>query len=142
MAGATAAPEARPLTIHASPFFLEMAAYLKAAAGSPAWSRRLVRIQRLGDELRERLLAARSEYGMRFAGRPEELTTAWRRYVAEVDLSEMNEMIDKHNLYYPIEAGLRMQWPSGRYILPEGMQFPLPRLTAETLLAEFPADPI
>ena len=137
-AAATDSAVPRPLSIHASPFFLDTAAYLRAAAGAPAWSRRLGRIQRLEGELREHLGAALAEYRRRSDGRPLELASAWRAYVVDLDLSELNDLVDKHNLYYPIEAGLRMQWPSGRYILPEGLQFPLPRLTHEALLAEFP----
>jgi hypothetical protein len=141
-AKAADAQGSRPLTIHASPFYLDVRAYLRAASGPPAWSVRLVRMQRLRDDLREQLDAAWIACQQRFEGWPGELAHAWRDYVSGVDCSELNELIDKHNQYYPIEAGLRMQWPSGRYILPDGVQFPLPRLTAEALLAELSADPI
>jgi hypothetical protein len=119
---------------------MDVAAYLRAAAGPPAWSRRLVRIQQLSAELRDALRAAQEEHERDFAGRPEAFESTWMQRLSSIDLGPVNELIDKHNLYYPIEAGLRMQWPSGRYILPEGVQFPLPRLTVAGLLAELPAD--
>src|SRR6266568_1100556 len=87
----------RPLSIHASPYFLDTAAYLRAAAGAPAWSRRLACIQRLDGELRERLAAAWAEYRRRFDGRRLELARAWLAYAVELDLSEINDLIDKHN---------------------------------------------
>ncbi len=131
----------RPLHIHASPFGMSVADYLKAAAGAPAWSRRLVCLQSLDAELRAQIEATLAEQRERFAGRPEALAAAWRAHLQSLDLSAINAVIDKHNAYYPIEAGLRMQWPSGRYLLPSGVTYPLAHVTAETLLGEFPPDP-
>jgi hypothetical protein len=130
----------RPLRIHASPFGMSVADYLKAAAGAPAWSRRLARLQSLDAELREQIRAALEEHRQRFATQPQALAPAWRAYLAALDLSAINSLIDKHNAYYPIEAGLRMQWPSGRYLLPSGVSYPLPRVTVESLFADFPPD--
>jgi hypothetical protein len=128
----------RPLSIHASPFGMSVADYLRAAAGAPAWSRRLVRLQNLEAELREQIEAAWQEHRRRFAAEPQVLAAAWRAHLAAIDLAPINELIDKHNAYYPIEAGLRMQWPSGRYLLPSGARYPLDRITPESLLAEYP----
>lgn len=136
-ASPSGASEPRRLSIHSSPFAIDVAAYLRAAAGPPAWSRRLVRIQQLEADLRLELQSAWEDHRARFADRPYLLRDSWNEHLNQVDLSAVNELIDKHNLYYPIEAGLRMQWPSGRYILPSGVQFPLPRLTVDRLLAEF-----
>jgi hypothetical protein len=130
----------KSLTISASPYPVEVAGYLRAAAGPPAWSRRLARIQQLISELRESLAIALAEHRIRFSGRSQQLQQSWQRHVAAIDLASINELIDKHNLYYPTEAQLRMQWPNGRYILPQGMQFPMPRLTSAALLQEFPWD--
>ncbi len=128
----------RRLAIHASPFGMNVADYLRAAAGPPAWSRRLVRLQALEAELHEQLAAAWREHHQRFAGRPDALAGAWRTHLSALDLAALNELIDKHNAYYPIEAGLRMQWPSGRYLLPSGVHYPLEHVTVESLLAEYP----
>jgi hypothetical protein len=136
-----AAPGAHgPLYVRASPFYLETCDYLKAAAGPPAWSIRLARLHRMIDELRSDLMREQGDMRERHRGSREALSQEWRRYLAGLDLSPINELIEKHNAYYPIEAGLRMQWPSGRYILPGGTEFPMPLVSVESLLAEFPLD--
>ena len=66
-----------------------------------------------------------------------DLQGEWRAYLGGLDLSPINVLIAKHNAYYPIEAGLRMEWPSGSYILPRGAQYPMAPITLESLLAEF-----
>jgi hypothetical protein len=135
------AESARALTIHASPYTLEVTDYLRAAAGPPAWSQRLARIQQLTAEMFELLGFALVDHRARYRGRPLDLQAAWRQYLDSIDLEPINELIDKHNLYYPTEARLRMQWPSGRYILPSGMEYPLPRLSVANLLTQFPCEP-
>jgi hypothetical protein len=132
--------ESVALTIHASPFPVEVTDYLRAAAGPPAWSQRLSRIQQLTDELFESLRVALAEHRSRFASRPQQLRTAWDQHLASIDLEPINELIEKHNLYYPTEARLRMQWPSGRYVLPSGMEYPMAKLSAASLLKQFPCD--
>jgi len=131
----------RPLSIKASPFILSAAEYLRAAAGPPAWSTRLARIEALRLELDQRLEAELASYRQRHIDCPELLAAAWRRHLAALDPSPLNDLISKHNAYYAIEAGLRMQWPSGRYLLPDGIEYPIEPVTLEALLARFPASP-
>jgi len=131
----------RPLSIKASPFALGVAEYLKAAAGPPAWSTRLVRIEALRLELEQQLGAELMAYRQQLINCPDLLAAAWRQHLATLDVSPLNQLIDKHNAYYAIEAGLRMQWPSGRYLLPDGIEYPIDPVTVETLLARFPAVP-
>lgn len=130
----------RPLQLNSSPFSISVADYLKAAAGPPAWSRRLVRIQNLQNALREQLDVAWREHSLRFAAQPQARAAAWRAYVGAIDLAPLNDLIEKHNAYYPIEARLRMQWPSGRYLLPTGAQYPLEHVIVDALLEEYPPD--
>jgi len=129
----------RPLAPHASPFTLEMKDYLRAAAGPPAWSLRLSRIHRLQTELHDRLAADYAEHQRRYGGRPREFAERWREHLDALDLAPLNLLIEKHNAYYPIEANLRTHWPSGRYLLPRGIEYPQPPVSVETLLQRYPA---
>lgn len=130
----------RPLALHPSPFPLEPSTYLQAVVGAPAWSIRLVRIQEIRAQLEADVTSAWAEHRRRLAGRPGEFARQWQRYISELDFSEINDLIDKHNSYYPIEARLRMHWPSGRYVIPRGIDYPQARVTPESLLARFPDD--
>jgi hypothetical protein len=54
-----------------------------------------------------------------------------RRRADQLDLTRLNELIDKHNRYYPIEANLPIDTKSGG-----SRDFhPLPAVTVEWLLA-------
>ena len=132
-------PANRPLNVRSSPFALTAADYLKAAAGPPAWSARLARIEALRLELDQQLSVELAAVRERLSDSPDRLAAAWHAYVAALDLAPLNQLIAKHNDYYAIEAGLRMQWPSGRYLLPEGVEYPIEPLTVESLLARFHA---
>jgi hypothetical protein len=128
----------RPLRINSGPFPIDAAAYLRAAAGPPAWSRRLARLETLRAALDERLQRELDEFRERLSD-VKQREAAWRAHLATLNLDELNQLIDKHNAFYAIEARLRMQWPSGRYILPEGVEYPLAKITVASLLERFPA---
>lgn len=130
----------RPLTAHASPFALEVKDYLRAAAGAPAWSQRLARIHQLQTELHEGLRSAYAEHRRRFGARPRDFAQRWRTHLAALDLAPLNLLIEKHNAYYPIEANLRTHWPSGRYLLPRGIEYPQARVTLAALLERYPSE--
>jgi hypothetical protein len=34
-----------------------------------------------------------------------------------------------------------MQWPSGRYLVPDGIEYPIEPVTVRALLERFPVDP-
>jgi hypothetical protein len=130
----------KPVTLQSRPFSLDTTAYLKAAAGAPAWSQRLVRIERLRSDLEEQIRQAHQDLLHAQGAGPAELSPRWQAFLKRLDLAPINQLIDKHNAFYPIEAGLGMEWPSGRYLVPPGMQYPLPRLTAESLVEDVIGD--
>jgi hypothetical protein len=131
----------KPITLQSRPFALDTTAYLRAAAGAPAWSRRLVRIERLRAEMLEQLRIAQRELSPPGGAGPATRASGRQAVLQALDLAALNELIDKHNAFYPIEAGLGMEWPSGRYIVPPGMQFPLPRVTLDALIRELARGP-
>lgn len=76
-------------------------------------------------------LAAEAESGDDFAGR-------WRRRVERWSFSAVNELIDKHNRYYPVEARLPMDVRSGDFVLVNGRPYSRRRLGADWALERFP----
>lgn len=128
----------KPLVLHARPFPLDTNAYLKAAAGPPAWSARLARIQRLLEELESQVETAWRQRLRNPSISLQDSSADWRRFLERLDLAPLNDLIDKHNAYYPVEAGLRMEWPSGRFIVPPGILFPMPQVTVEALFRSIP----
>ena len=105
-------------------FTLSLDERLRAyAQGAPGYIRRRRRIEDLEAQLIERLAAAAA---------PQEEASS--RALAE-QLALLNDLIDKHNRYYPIEANLPIEVRTGR-LLERGTPWrPLPPVTAAELLA-------
>lgn len=80
-------------------------------SGIPAWAARRRRIEDLDAEIRRDLAAAAKKAGRLPSALPP---------VAQRKLQAMNDLIDKHNRYMPIEANLRIDPHTGR--LMEGGQ--------------------
>jgi hypothetical protein len=91
--------------------------------GVPGYSRRRRRIE----DLEARLIAA-----LRMADDP--LQAAASNAVV-TELAALNDLIARHNRYYPIEANLPIEVRTGR-LLDRGVPWrPLPPVTADDLLA-------
>ena len=105
-------------------FTLSLEDRLRAyAQGAPGYIRRRRRIEDLEARLIRRLAAAAA---------PAELA-ARAETVAELAL--LNDLIDRHNRYYPIEANLPIDVRTGK-LLDRGVPWrPLPAVTVGELLA-------
>ena len=120
------APRSQPIDTVAPPrnFTLSLEERLRAyAQGLPGYMRRRRRIEDLEAKLIEKLAAAPA---------PAEAAAT-----AEVmaDLALLNELIDKHNRYYPIEAQLAIDVRTRRLVERGAPWRPLPSVTAADLLA-------
>lgn len=120
------APRSQPIDTVAPPrnFTLSLEERLRAyAQGVPGYMRRRRRIEDLEAKLIEKLAAAP--------------LPAAAAATAEVmaDLALLNELIDKHNRYYPIEAQLAIDVRTRRLVERGAPWRPLPSVTAADLLA-------
>jgi hypothetical protein len=112
-------------------------AYLKAGV-RPRWMERVAEIdQAIASQQRRfarRYRALRDECdGAAFAAR-------WRAIAAEARFDELNELIDQHNEWYPIERDLPMDLRTRDYVLINGRSYRRPTLGPEWVLEHFPAD--
>jgi hypothetical protein len=105
-------------------FTLSLEERLRAyAQGAPGHIRRRRRIEDLEEGLLRRLAAAAA---------PAEVAASAETAAA---LALLNELIDRHNRYYPIEANLPVDVRTGR-LLERGVPWrPLPAVTVADLLA-------
>jgi hypothetical protein len=106
--------------------------------GAPGWSRRLRRIDTLTDRALDELRAAWRALVAEHAEDPTAFAAAWREYAEAFDFSLVNDLIDRHNRYYPIEANLRISPRTGEYIGPGGGEWRRQPLDAAWVLAELP----
>lgn len=129
----------RPLPIRARLFRPTAEAYLVATRGPLPYMLRLREIERLTDthevELRETWLALAAGH----ASAPEAFAQAWRAHVAKVSFDEVNDLVERHNLWYPAESRLAMDPRTGDYALVNGRDYRLAPLDAAWALERFPA---
>ena len=119
--------ETQPVDTSAPPrnFTLSLEQRLQAyAQGVPSHLRRRRRIEELEERLIGKLAAAEA---------PE--TAASAEFTAE--LAQLNDLIDRHNRYYPIEARLPIDVRSKRLFERGAPWRPLPSVTAADLLGRF-----
>jgi hypothetical protein len=106
-------------------------AYVASLGGPLPYMQRL---RQIDDEIEahlERLDEAYAEH----ANDPER----WRRIVARWDFEDVNELIEKHNRWYPIEARLAMDPRSRDFVKVGGRDYRRDTLDAAWVLARFPA---
>jgi len=70
---------------------------------------------------------------------PERLSAAWHELVSRWSFDEVNDLIERHNRWYPVEARLPMDPRRRDYALVNGRDYRLRRLDAEWALERYPA---
>ena len=120
----------RPLRRRFRNFTADPGSYLASLGGPLPYMTRLreiaARVERHERELAERHRGLGAD------------PAAWRRYAERIDFSEVNELIDAHNRWYPVEARLPMDPRTGDYVLVNGARYSRRRLDAEWVLSRFP----
>ena len=111
-----------------------------AIGGAPAWSRRLRRMDALVDEALEELRSAWRGLGCELRHEPARFAVEWRERAAAYDFSAVNELVRRHNLYFPAEANLPMDVRTGDFIGIGGGDYRRYPLDAGWVLERFPAE--
>jgi hypothetical protein len=121
----------RPLRRRLRNFRAESDNYLASLGGPLPYMRRLRKIE---DEIAtqiERLAEAYAEYG--------DEPAVWRRMVEGWDFGEVNELIERHNRWFPVEARLAMDPRSRDFVKVGGRPYRREPLDAAWVFARFPA---
>jgi hypothetical protein len=121
----------RPLPRRLRNFRAEADNYLASMGGPLPYMRRLRQIEDEIDRHLERLTTAYAE-----ADR-----ARWREIAESWNFSEVNELIDRHNRWYPIEARLPMNPRTRDFVHVGGRDYRRDPLDAEWILGLFPAVP-
>jgi len=114
-------------------------AYLKGG-NPPRWMQRIGDIERgIANErrrLRRAYRALEDECGDDRAA----FARRWRAVAAAWSFGALNELIEQHNAWYPIERDLPMDIRTRDYVLVNGRSFRRPLLDPAWILQHFPAD--
>lgn len=126
----------RPIPMRLRHFRLEADGYLAALGGPRPYMVRLREIESM-TRAHERALEAERE---RLAATlpPDQVPAAWQGVAARWSFDEVNDLIERHNRWYPVESRLPMDPQRGDFVLVNGRDYRLPRLDAAWILSRYP----
>lgn len=110
-------------------------AYLASLGGPLPYMQRLREIERLTAAHESALAEERA----RLAHSGGELTAAWRTIAGAWRFDEVNDLIARHNRWFPVESRLPMDPKRGDYALVNGRDYRLQPLDATWVLERFSA---
>jgi hypothetical protein len=114
--------------------------YVVSLGGPLPYMTRLREIHELVEAHERDLEAAWRELAAAHRRDPARFARAWRARVARWDFYEVNDLIDRHNRWYPVEARLPMDPRRRDFVLVNGEPYWKRPLDADWALARFPAD--
>lgn len=127
----------RPIPSRLRNFSPSVEGYARSIAGPPAYVQRLRQIE---DEIAahvERLEVAWSHLCRSFAD-PDDRDRRWRELAHRWSFDAVNDLIDRHNRWYPAEARLAMSPRTGDFVPVGGRPYRIEPLDADWVLARFP----
>jgi hypothetical protein len=133
-------PEAggQPLSRRARQTRRTVEAYLKAG-GVPRYMQRLREIEVERQRERRRLERAYGALRDECGGDEAAFASRWRSRARSWRFDKLNELIEQHNAWYPIEARLPMDPRTRDYVLVRGRSYRREPAGADWVLSEFPA---
>lgn len=129
-----------PLPIRVRHFRPTAEAYLVATRGPLPYMLRLREIEQRTEAHEEELREAWLALARAHAGEPDGFASAWTAHASAVRFDEVNDLVERHNLWYPAEARLPMDPRRGDYALVNGRDYRLEPLDAGWILERFPAE--
>jgi exoribonuclease II len=130
---------AGPLSEHQLYTQRSVESYLRGAV-MPRYMSRLRDITRMIERHERELEEAYATLAAEHAGDPGAFAAAWRRRVAAWSFDEVNDLIEQHNEWYPVERQLPFDLSTRDYVLIAGRSYRREPLTAEWALARYPAE--
>jgi hypothetical protein len=113
----------RPLRVRLRNFRPSADSYLASLGGPLAYMVRLRRIARLTDEHASALASAWHELARGCAGDGAAFEVRWRETVAGWGFDEVNELIARHNKWFPAESRLPMDPATRDFALVDGRDY-------------------
>jgi hypothetical protein len=131
----------RPLPVRPRLFKLEADSYIASLGGPLPYMARLREIELQTARAEAALRARWLELADECAGEPETFRRRWRRIAEESRFNEVNDLIERHNRWYPVEARLAMDVRRRDYVLVNGRPYSRRPLDAVWVLERFPPVP-
>jgi hypothetical protein len=130
----------RPLRMRLRMFRPSAEGYLASLGGPLPYMVRLREIAAKTAAHEEALSHAWHELAFECAGEPEEFARRWSELAASWSFVEVNDLIERHNRWYPVESRLPMDPKRGDYALVNGEDYRKRPLDVDWVLERFPVE--
>jgi hypothetical protein len=114
--------------------------YVAALGGPLPYMQRLREIEHQIEQHEEALAAAWDELAAECDGDGEAFASRWREIAHGWRFDEVNDLISRHNRWYPAESRLPMDPRTGDFTLIRGRSYRRDPLDADWVLERFPAE--
>ncbi|MDY6910966.1 MAG: hypothetical protein SVM79_01200 [Chloroflexota bacterium] len=128
----------KPLKIPQFNFTIPLENKVRSVLGPPHYASRARSIETITHRLLEDLTFEYARMTDEYREKPDLFASKWKELLHSLELDAVNDLIDRHNTYYPIEANLRIDPDSGAYL---NGSIPLQakeHITVDWLLEKFP----
>ena len=136
----TIAMTGKPLPVRARHFRPTAEAYLVATRGPLPYMLRLREIEQRMEAHETELDAAWHALAVECEADPARFREDWHARAAREAFDEVNDLIERHNRWYPVESRLPMDPRRGDYALVNGRDYRLAPLDGDWVLERFPAE--
>jgi hypothetical protein len=130
----------RPLGLRLRNFRSSAEAYLASAGGPLPYMLRLREIEAQKSAHEQALAARWNALADECEGDDASFGRRWSALASSWVFDEVNDLIDRHNRWYPAESRLPMDPRTGDYVLVNGTDYRLSPLTGEWVLDRFPPE--
>ncbi len=128
----------KPLPRRARNFRPAVDGYIASLGGPLPYMRRLRQIELDTAEHERRLAEAWRTLAAACDGDEAEFARRWRRLARRWSFDAVNQLIERHNVWYPVEARLPMDVRSGDFVLVGGRDYRRRPLDTAWVLERFP----
>jgi hypothetical protein len=130
----------KPLRSRLRNFRPAVDSYIVSLGGPLPYMRRLREIEAETETHERRLAEAWQALAAECATDAGEFERRWRRTAERWSFTAVNELVDRHNRWYPAEARLPMDPRSRDFVLVDGKPYRLEPLDADWILERFPPE--
>ncbi len=113
--------------------------YVASLGGPLPYMQRLRELERATERHEARLAEAWDELAAVYP-EPAEFARRWRATAERWAFDDVNDLIERHNRFFPIESRLPMDPRTGDFVLLDGEHYERRPLDREWILERFPAD--
>jgi hypothetical protein len=128
----------KPLPLRLRNFVPRADAFLAASRGPLAYMLRLREIEKQTAEHETALAAARQALADECDGDEARFSREWHGALDAWSFDEVNDLIERHNRWYPVESRLPMDPRTGDFVLVNSRDYRLTPLDADWALNRFP----